>query len=200
VGPADLAPGKKNAARRHATIVFLDESGFSERPAVRRTWARRGQTPVLIHRHRAWNRLSAIGALAYRPALRQRSSSARLYLALHGDVIRSAEVIRFLRHLRRHVRGPIVLLWDGLHAHRGRETTAYLQSCGRDLRALRLPAYAPELNPVEGLWAWLKGAQVPNLCADGLPVVRAHVTRGRRRAARRPHLLFGFLRKTGLSI
>lgn len=144
--------------------------------------------------------MSAIGALAYRPALRQHSSSARLYLALHGDVIRSAEVIRFLRHLRRHVRGPIVLLWDGLHAHRGRETTAYLQSCGRALRALRLPAYAPELNPVEGLWAWLKGAQVPNLCADGLSVVRAYVTRGRRRAARRPHLLFGFLRKTGLSI
>jgi transposase len=138
--------------------------------------------------------------LAYGPTPREPLSNGRLYLALHTDVIRSAQVIGFLRHLRRHIRGPIVLLWDGLHAHRGRETTTYLESCGRALRALRLPAYAPELNPVEGLWAWLKGAQVPNLCADGLSVVRDHVVRGRRRAARRPHLLFGFLRKTGLSL
>jgi transposase len=127
-------------------------------------------------------------------------ATARFYLALHDDVIRSAEVIRFLRHLRRHIRGPIVLLWDGLHAHRGRETTRYLTSQQAALRAHRLPAYSPELNPVEGAWAWLKGVEVPNLCADGLAVLRHHVCRSRCRAARRPHLLFGFLRKTGLSL
>lgn len=144
--------------------------------------------------------MSAIGALAYRPARRGHAAGARLYLALHEDVIRSAEVIRFLRHLRRHIRGPIVLLWDGLHAHRGRETTAFLRCRGRTLRAERLPAYAPELNPVEGLWAWFKGTHVPNLCADGLPALRRHVCRGRRRAAQRPQLLFGFLRKARLSL
>ena len=61
-----MAGAKKNAARCGATIVFVDESGFSERPAVRRTWAPRGQTPVLTHRFRSWNNLSVIGALAYR--------------------------------------------------------------------------------------------------------------------------------------
>jgi transposase len=200
LGARDLAGSKKNAARRRATIVFLDESGFSERPAVRCTWAPRGQTPVLIHRQRCWKRLSAIGALAYRPARRDREADAHLYLGLHPDVVRSAEVIRFLRHLRRHIRGPIVLLWDGLNAHRGQETTRYLRSQRGQLRAHRLPAYAPELNPVEGLWAWIKGTTVPNLCADGLDSLRQHVCRGRRRAGRRRHLLLGFLRKAGLSL
>lgn len=138
--------------------------------------------------------------MAYRPRRRGTPATARLYLALHDDVIRSPEVIRFLRHLRRHIRGPIVLLWDGLHAHRGRETTDYLHTQHAALRAHRLPAYSPELNPVEGVWAWFKGAQVPNLCADGLGVLRHYVSRGRLRAARRPKLMLGFLRKTGLSL
>lgn len=200
MGAHDPGRREKNAARRRATIVFLDESGFSERPAVRRTWAPRGQTPVLIHRHRCWKRLSAIGALAYRPRCRNRGPDARLYLGLHPDVVRSAQVIRFLRHLRRHIRGPIVLLWDGINTHRGQETTRYLVSQQDQLRAHRLPAYAPELNPVEGLWAWLKGTSVPKLCTDGLGSIRQHVGRGRRQAAQRPGLLLGFLRKAGLSL
>lgn len=109
-------------------------------------------------------------------------------------------MIHFLRHLRRHIRGPIVLLWDGLNTHRGRETTRHLDSQRGQLRAHRLPAYAPELNPVEGLWAWLKGTTVPNFCADGLESLRQHVCRGRRQAGRRRRLLLGFLHKAGLSL
>lgn len=110
-----MAGAKKNAARRGATIVFVDESGFSERPAVRRTWAPRGQTAVLTHRFRSWNNLSVIGALAYRARSSQHS---RVFLMTHPGAVRSPQIVRFLRHLRRHIRGPVVLLWDGLNAHR----------------------------------------------------------------------------------
>jgi transposase len=192
-----LAGAKKNAARRRATIVFLDESGFSERPAIRSTWAPRGHTPVLTHRLRSWRKLSAIGAVAYstRPAGR-----ARLLLATHPDVVRSAQVVQFLKHLRRHLRGPVVLLWDGLNAHRSAETLRYLDAQRCWLTAHRLPAYAPELNPVEGVWAWFKGTVAANFCPEGLAPIRRQIGRGRRRLHRRPDLLQSFLKKTGLFI
>src|SRR5437016_2587439 len=54
LGGRALAEGKKNARRRRAWLVFEDESGVSQQPVVRRTWAPRGQTPVLIHTGRPW--------------------------------------------------------------------------------------------------------------------------------------------------
>lgn len=65
MGVGEMAGGKKNARRRRAWIVFQDESGISERPAVRRTWAPRGETPVLLHAFN-WKKISIAGALAYR--------------------------------------------------------------------------------------------------------------------------------------
>ncbi len=192
-----MAGGKKNAARRRATIVFVDESGFSERPAVRRTWAPRGQTPVLTHRFRSWNNLSVIGALAYRA---RSPKSARVFLMTHRGAVRSPQIVQFLKHLRRHIRGPVVLLWDGLNAHRSLETRAYLDANRAWLTVHRLPAYAPELNPVEGLWAWCKGTFAANLCPESLDPVRHQLRCGRRRLARHPDLLRGFLHKAGLSI
>ena len=92
------------------------------------------------------------------------------------------------------------MLWDGLHAHRSRETRGFLGANRNWLTVERLPAYAPELNPVEGVWAWFKGAVVPNLCPDSLdPIIRELAT-GRRRLRRQPDLLRGFLYKAGLFI
>ena len=82
-----------------------------------------------------WDRLSAIAALAYRSD----GSSARVFLRLHRGNITSDEVIAFLRHLRRHVRGQVVLVWDGLMAHRSRATRTYVESQRRWLRVERLP-------------------------------------------------------------
>jgi transposase len=101
-----------------------------------------------------------------------------VYLNLVAGAVRSPEVVRFLKHLRRHLRGPVVLLWDGLHAHRSRETQSYIEANRHWLTVHRLPAYAPELNPVEGMWSWYKGGIVANLCADGLHSIRKSVHRG----------------------
>jgi len=60
-----MAGSKKNAKRRKAWILFQDESGISERPSVRRTWAPKGETPVLIHAFN-WKKMSISAALAYR--------------------------------------------------------------------------------------------------------------------------------------
>jgi len=151
----------------------------------------------LIHRQGRWEQLSAIGAVAYPSSGRKR---ARILLQTRPGAVVSADVVRFLRHLRRHIRGPVLLLWDGLHAHRSRETRAYLEAQHAWLTVERLPAYAPELNPVEGLWGWFKGGVVANLCPDRLePIVRALAV-GRRRLRAKPDLLRGFLYKAGLFI
>ena len=139
-----------------------------------------------------------IGALAY-PTFGGRSP--RAFFATHLGAVRSREIVRFLKHLRRHIRGPVVLFWDGLHAHRSRETRAYLETQRFWLTVHRLPAYAPELNPVEGMWAWCKGASgAANLCVDTLAPLRHQLHLGRRRLRRSPDRLWGFLRKAGLFI
>lgn len=138
-----------------------------------------------------------IAALAYPARSPERS---RVFLMTHPDAIRSRQVVRFLRHLRRHIRGPVVLLWDGLNAHRSLETRAYLEAQGSWLTVHRLPAYAPELNPVEGVWAWFKGTTVANLCPDTLAPLRHQLRIGRCRLSRYPDLLRGFLNKAGLFI
>ena len=102
-------------------IVFLDETGFSQRPSLRRTWAPRGQTPVTDD-HVNWQRLSAIGAIAWRPG----HAHTRLFLSLHRGSITQAEICEFLRSLRRHIRGPIIVIWDRLSAHRGQQVREYL--------------------------------------------------------------------------
>jgi transposase len=105
-----------------------------------------------------------------------------------------------LTQLRRFLAGEkVILLWDGLPAHRSREMQRFLASQRRWLVVERLPGYAPELNPVEALWANLKGTELANLTADTLDEVTQAVTRGIDRVRRAPHLPFSFLRHSGLA-
>lgn len=117
---------------------------------------------------------------------------------VRGEV--HAEQVRvFLRHLLRHIPGKIVVLWDGLAAHRARIVRDFVERHPR-MVLVRLPAYAPELNPVEGLWGWSKGCLLANVCEETLEPIKARVRRGIRTARRRPALLWGFLDKAGLSL
>jgi transposase len=99
-------------------------------------------------------------------------------------------LIGVLGQLRRFLQGQkVTLLWDGVPSHRSRLTQAFITSQRGWLVAARLPGYAPELNPVEGLWSNLKGHELADTTRDGV-----------RRIRRRPRLLFAFLDRTGLSL
>ena len=196
MGEDDLAGAKKNAARRGATIVFIDESGFSERPSVQRTWAPRGQTPVLSHRFGHWKHLSAIGALAYSPHGRR----ARFFLSLVPGAVRSEHIIRFLKRLHQHHRSPLIVIWDGVNPHRSVATREFVDQESHWLTLVRLPAYAPELNPVEGAWSWFKRSVVGNFCPEGHGPLRRVLRLARRRLSNRRPLLLGLLRKSGFSL
>jgi hypothetical protein len=195
VGGGALAGGKKNARRRRAWIIFQDESGVSERPSIRRTWAPRGQTPVLIHAFN-WKKLSICAALAYR----WDGKRSPLYFQTRPDNYNADRLRAFLQDLRRHLRGQrATLVWDGLPAHKSRIMQDYLRAQRRWLRVERLPGYAPDLNPVETLWSNLKGQELANRCADGLGEADGAVRQGMARVRRRQQLAFAFLHHAGLS-
>ena len=197
MGPASLADSKKNARRQRAWLVFEDESGVSQQPVVRRTWAPRGQTPVLTSTGANWQRLSVAGALAFRWDARR----TRFYFQTRSGSYTDVALIGFVRQLKRHFRGRrVLLLWDGLGAHRSRTMRAYLGRQRAWLTVERLPGYAPELNPIEQVWGNVKGGELANVCADDLAGLRHPAHRGFARIRRQPHLAFAFLRPAGLTL
>jgi transposase len=134
--------------------VFLDESGFMLQPLRRRTWAPRGHTPVQY----AWDRhdrFSVLGALSLAPwALR-----IGLYFQLFDHNVTAADVVEFIKQLHRQLGRRLVLVWDRWSVHR----SAARQLASYDwLQVEYLPAYAPELNPVEAVWNHTKYGDLAN--------------------------------------
>ena len=146
-----------------AYLVFIDESGFLLIPTVRKTWAPRGQTPFIRHHYRH-HKISAISGLSVSPKRKR----VGLYYRLHWKNIRQAEVCDFLRHLLEHLRGHVIVLLDNGSFHKGEPIRRLCARFPR-LHLERFPAYAPELNPDEGVWHHLKqdlGNGRPDNCDD----------------------------------
>lgn len=182
-----LAGDKKGALREGRTIVFADESGLTERPHRCRTWAPKGQTPVLQFNFN-WNLLSAIAGVTI----------WNFYFRLFPGTIKAPQVVEFLTHLLRHIRGKIVLIWDRLPAHRSRLVKDFIAAQGDRLRMEFLPGYAPELNPVEYLWGYWKHHTLPNLCPRDFEELSLHARHALRRMRRRPALVAAFWKQAEL--
>ena len=142
-----MAPGKKNARRLGAHIVFMDESGFQLCPLVLRTWAPRGKTPLFRHRQRR-EKVSVVAAVSLSP----RRNRTGLYFRFHRTNINTQDVRDFLRYLLLHLKGKIIVLLDNAQIHKGPAVRELLGRVRR-LRLEALPAYAPEANPAENVWA-----------------------------------------------
>ena len=171
--------------------MFLDESGFLLIPSIRRTWAPRAHTPILRTAGR-WTKLSAISALSVSP---QRHRVA-LYLRFHSDNIKAAKVQGFLHHLLRHLRGPIVLLWDSAPIHKAASIQRFLSHHPR-LHTERFPGYAPELNPDEFVWSQLKRG-LCNAVPHDLDHLRRLLTRPIQRLRGSQRLLWSCVRASDL--
>jgi len=183
-----LAPHKKGAQKRGAKLALLDEGGFSLKPSVRRTWAPRGQTPILKH-HFNCKRLHAIGTLVCEPD----GSEPDLLLHLQPRSIKEDAVIAYLEALHRQVPGLIVLLWDHLQAHKSQKVADYLARNRDWLQVEWFPFYASDLNPMEYFWSAIKGKPLANLAPDRLDQLQRAIERAHRRTRGQPHLLHEFL-------
>ena len=176
--------------------MFEDESGVSLLPSVRATWAPRGQTPVLRHPFN-WKRLSLAAALVYEPD----GSDAHLVFELRSGAYNGETLIEFLEDLHQLQRGRrLLLLWDGLPAHRSRCMADWLDDQRSWLSVERLPGYAPELNPTEQVFGNLKSAELANLCRTTIAEIQAIAEDGLDRIGTDAQLCFAFLRHTGLRL
>ena len=159
-------------------IIFIDESGLSERPTRVRTWAPKGQTPV-IQFHFNWTHISVIAGL----------SRTNFMFRLHEGSIKKEQHVEFLKALRAHLGRRLLIIWDGLKAHRSKLVREYVDSTDGDIQMAFLPPYAPDMNPVEYLWAWLKRHALANYCPANLADLQ-HVARSKlKNAQRRPSII-----------
>jgi transposase len=173
-----LAGAQKKCAAERRLIVFIDESGLSERPTRVRTWALKGCTPV-VQFHFNWKHVSVIAGL----------TRVRFMFRLHDGAIRSAQIVEFLKALRAHLKRKLLIVWDGAAQHKSRIVRAYLDRTRGALQMALLPGYAPDLNPVEYLWAWLKRHALANFCPASLAELKTHARSKLRSGQRRQSII-----------
>ena len=170
-----MACAQKKALREKRLIVFIDESGISERPTRVRTWAPKGQTPI-IQFHFNWKHLSVIAGL----------TKTNYLFRFHEGSIKKEQIVEFLKALKAHLKLPLLIILDGLRAHKSKLVREYLDSTDGHIQIAFLPPYAPDLNPVEYLWAWLKRHALANFCPNNLDELQMTARNKLKSAQHRP--------------
>jgi transposase len=182
---------KRVATRQGRTLLFVDESGFYLLPGVVKTYGPEGQTPV-VDELQTRDHLSVMGGL---------TTDGRVYTLVRQKSLTGLETVEFLEHIGRQIKGPVLAIWDRSPIHRRANVTEFAASVGAaNLRLEPLPAYAPDLNPVEWLWRHLKKVEMRNLtCLDREELHQEfHLALGRIRA--KPRLFPSFFEGAGLRL
>ncbi|WP_405605327.1 transposase [Streptomyces sp. NBC_01410] len=182
-------------------MCFEDEAGFTRRPPRGRTWGRRGITPVVKVSGRRSGRVSVAGLLAMRPGSRTRlCHRLRRHTGRKGErrSLSERDYIALIDGIHQLVKAPIVLVWDRLNTHVSHAMRGLI-GAREWLTVFILPAYTPELNAVEYLWAHVKRS-LANLASVALDRLVTLVRNRLQRLQYRPDILDGFLTGTGLSL
>jgi len=180
--------------------VFADECGQTLKAHKATTWAPKGVTPVVTVTAKGGVRVSVAGLCCYRPGEPSRLIyRTLLYRGRKGEPkgFREPQLIRLLDAAHQQLQAPIVLVWDGLSAHKTPAIRAAIAARSW-LRVYPLPAYAPELNPVEKVWSTMKGS-LANLAVRTANELAAAVKNRLKRMQYRTGLIDGYLTGTGLS-
>jgi transposase len=149
-------------------------------PGVVRTWAPVGQTP-LLHCALTRDHYSVISAI---------TPAGALYLALQEQAFDSPAVIAFLRQLLAHIPGKLLIIWDGATIHRSKAIKAFLsQEAHGRIWLERLPGYAPDLNPDEGIWHYLKQVELKNVCCQNMPHLKQELVAAAQRLRQKPAII-----------
>lgn len=157
-------------------------------PLAVRTWAPQGQTPILpvklTHDH-----LSAISGITL---------DGRLFMRVQREAYNGAAVVRFLRVLLRKIPGKILVIWDGSPIHKGQAIKDFLTAgAAKRLHLERLPGYAPDLNPDEGIWNYLKRVELKNRCCRDLAELAVELRRAKERLRHKREIIRSCSRQCG---
>lgn len=180
---------KQMARGQHRTLVFVDESGFYLLPGVVKTYGPRGRRPVL-KQWQSRDHLSVMSGV---------TPQGKLYTLARQTSLTGLDSVQFLEHLLRETASRLLVIWDGSPIHRGPDVREFLaEDRARKIHLERLPPYALDLNPDEGLWQHLKHVEMRNLvCLDLEELhLQYHLAIGRVR--QKPHLIRSFFTGAGL--
>jgi transposase len=171
------------------TLVFIDESGFYLLPGVVRTYAPRGQTP-LLHPYQTRDHLSVMSGITL---------AGDLFTLTRSEALTGLESVGFLKHVARQIGNRLLVIWDGSPIHRNAAVKEFLSDGGAPRVHLeRLPPYAPDLNPAEGVWQHLKHVELRNLCCANLEHLHRSLNLAFVRVRRKPQLIQSFYAGAGL--
>ncbi|MGH3089382.1 MAG: transposase [Rubrobacteraceae bacterium] len=186
-----MALPQKKSLREGRTIVFCDQSGFHLLPAVVRTYAPVGETPVL-HEHLTRDHLSAMSGITL---------EGKLYMVEQERAFKGEDGVRFLRRLRRQIPGKPLVVWDGSPIHRSKVVKGFLSDgAASRLRLEQLPGYAPDLNPDEGVWKHLKFVEMKNLCCQSVAELRVELRKAKERLRHKTHVILWCIRQPGFEV
>lgn len=165
-------------------------------PLVRKTWSPRGQTPIFYQKTCSHKKVSVIGALCIASC----RSCLSLYFRLHPDLNINADiVVAFLRCILKELPGHIIIVWDRFQPHRSKKVQKLLVANPR-LHLDFFPPYAPELNPVEYVWAHTKMNPMANMTAMELDALTINTRGNMRSLQKKQPLLRSFFKKSGLAL
>ncbi len=147
-------------------------------------------------------RVSVAGLVCLRPARRGRLFyRIRVHRGRKGErrSLSEADYAGLIAAAHQQLHAPIILIWDNLNTHISAVMRRFLDAHPTWLTVVRLPAYAPELNAAEGVWAHMKRC-LGNLTACSVDQLTATVKNRLKRIQYRPELITGFLAQTGLTL
>ena len=168
--------------------TFVDESGFYLLPGRVKTYAPKGQTPVLDE-WQSRDHLSVMGAVTL---------GGRICSLMRPSSLNGLHVIAFLLHLGRSVSDRLLVIRDGSPIHQHAEAQAFVAEAGGKIRLEPLPAYAPDLNPVEWLWKHLKQVELGNVSCLDLEQLHRELHLALGRVRKRRALIRSFFEGAGL--
>jgi transposase len=175
---------KKRAKRVGATIYFEDESGIRSDFHSGKTWAPRGQTPVIEVTGARFS-LNMVAAISTRGQIR--------FMVVNGSVT-SEKICDFLKRLMHNAEKPIFLIWDGHPTHRSKKVREYISSFDGKLEVFFLPSYSPELNPIEQVWNNVKDHGIGRKKIFGPNQLKLAVVGRLRRLQKIPAIVRSFFR------
>jgi transposase len=169
----------------------VDQSGFYLLPAVVRTYAPIGQTPIL-REQLSRDHLSVMSGI---------TPGGKLLMMEQERSFKGPDVVRFLKHALRRIPGKLLVVWDGSPIHRSKAVKEFLaEGAAARLQLERLPAYAPELNPDEGIWKHLKHVELKNVCCRSLSELGQQLRKAKERLRHKKHVILGCIRQPGFEV
>ncbi len=178
-------------------LVFIDETGFMLDPLIRRSWSPRGHTPIMKVSESPHDRISVIGAMTIQ--LKPRQLGFLFHLSQDNTNFRGHTIVPFLDRLHNNLNADIRLVWDSIKIHTAEPVNNYFAS-HPEFRVFFFPEYAPELNPVDNVWGYVKHDRLANFCPHNLVELRRRVKAELFRVQKMPNLLESLFRHTGLDL